>query len=270
MSNSETDNFDDEYFELVSEYGKSAFVELISNVSRQRQTNLLISAVITILLSFSIVGNVETEFFGLKFTFIDIKIIPGVTGAVCLYFLSTYLVGVFQDWQQTRFSTLPIRINILNLSNKISLARLERANKSAALMKEISENMEQTLQARSEIFKEINELEKRQQAEVEEAKKNNPNSPGFSASLLIRKHELERRPLYEKLKNFSKENDLQLVAKKTKSHLRNTSLEGKSRLLDEALSKYQILSNINVIIQIIFPSLLAVFAIGSAIWKFWH
>ncbi|HND94053.1 MAG TPA: hypothetical protein PLI75_19875, partial [Anaerolineales bacterium] len=62
----ETENFDDEYFELLSEYGKTTFRELISDLSRQRQTNLLVSALITILLSFSIVGVVETEFLGLK------------------------------------------------------------------------------------------------------------------------------------------------------------------------------------------------------------
>lgn len=223
MSNSESDNFDDEYFEVLSEYGKSVFNELVSDLSRQRQTNLLVSALVTILLSFSIVGNVETEFFGLKFTFADIKIIPAITGSVCLYFLSIYLVSVFQDWQHTRYSTLPIRINIANLSTKIVLASAERANKSASFAKEIGEKVQQVTQERFEILKEINELEERQRAEVEEANKDEKNFLG--GLLLTPKHMAERKPLYEKLANFSKDNDLQVVAKQTKRHLRDTSLQ---------------------------------------------
>lgn len=268
MSDSESDSFDDEYFELLSEYGKSVYNELISDLSRQRQTYLLVSALVTILLSFSIIGNVETDFFGLKFTFTDIKIIPVTTGAVCLYFLSTYLVGVFQDWQHARYSTLPIRINITNLSTKIALASMARASKSASFAKEISEKVEQVTQQRFEILKEINELEERQRAEVEEANKDKSNLIG--GLLLTPKHMAEREPLYEKLANFSKDNDLQVVANQTKRHLRDTSLQKKSELLNEAIRKYQTLKNVNVIIQIIFPSLLAIFAIGSAIWKLWR
>jgi hypothetical protein len=270
MSNPETENFDDEYFELLSEYGKSTFRELISDLSRQRQTNLLVSALITILLTFSIVGNVETEFFGLKFVFTNPNIIPIVTGAICFYFLLTYLVGVYQDWQHTRFSTLPTKINILNLSNKISLAQLERINKRVSFVKNIDETMAQTLQERSEIFKEINELEERQRAEADEENKKYPNAPGFGRMLLTRKHELERKPLYEKLVNFSKDNNLLRVAEKTKRDIHDTSLEGKANLLGDARRKYQTLNTINVIIQIVFPSMLAIFAIGAVVWRLWH
>lgn len=270
MSNSETENFDNEYFELLSGYGKSAFKELMSDLSRKRQTNLLATALITILLSFSIVGIVETEFFGLKFTFSDIKIIPAVTGAVCIYFLSIYLVGVFQDWQHASFSTLPSRINIQNLSNRISLARLERAGKSASFAKEISEKMEQTLQERSEIYKELDELKNRQRIEADEANEKYPNMPGFGEMLLFPKQEAEQRPIYEKLAKFDKDNSLLSVAEKTKRHLRDTSLEGKANLLDEVMRKYETLNIINVIIQIVFPSLLAIFAIGSVVWRLCH
>lgn len=270
MSDSESDNFDDEYIELLSEYGKTTFRELISDLSRQRQTNLLVSALITILLSFSIVGIVETEFFGLKFAFTDPDIIPMVTGAICFYFLLTYLVGVFQDWQHTRFSTLPTQINILNLSNKISFAQLERINKRISFTKKIPETMVQIHQERSEIFKEIGELEKRQQAEADEENKKYPNMPGFGKMLLTRKHQIEREPLYEKLKNFSKDNNLLHLTEKTKRDMLDTTLENKANLLADARRKYETLNTINVVIQIVFPSMLAIFAIGSVIWRLWH
>ncbi len=268
MTDSDTKISDDVYFAMLSEYGKSVFNETLSDLSRQRQTSLLASSLITILLSLSIIGNVETDFFGIKFTFNNVEVIPIIAVLVCLYFLVTYLVGVSQDWQQARYSTMSTQIDIQNLSNKISLANLERVRQSATFMNEIVENLAKNNNAFSDIFKEIEEIRKRQQSEIDEINKSEPNFPGMGSMILSAKHQAELEPLYEKLSNFSKSDDP--LGKKINSHLSDTSLAGKAELLNETRREYQSLKNANVIIQIIFPCLLAEFAIGSAIWKLWR
>lgn len=267
MNNPESENFDDEYFELLSEYGKSVFNEFLSDLSRQRQNNLLASALITILLSLSIVGNVETEIFGLKFTFNDIKIIPIVARAVCTYFFTIYLVGVFQDWQLAIYSSMPTRIDISNLSNHIALAKLKRVHESAELSKNLNENRIKNEVARAEIFREIDEMEKRHQIEKAEAEK---DGPVFGSIGLGLGHSEEERKLIEKLVDIGKDGETQNTFNKIRAHLNDASLEGKARLLDETSKKYLMLNKLNIIIQVIFPSLLALFAIGSAIWKVVH
>jgi hypothetical protein len=94
--------FDKKYIETLATLGKSLFRDFLSELSRKRQLSLLSTAVITILISFTIITPIETSLVGIKFSFTNIQILPLLSGSVSLYFLLLYSASVIQDLQDAK------------------------------------------------------------------------------------------------------------------------------------------------------------------------
>lgn len=97
----------EEYLDTLSKVGQELFSDFLSDNSRNRQNYLLISSIFTILLAFTLISPGQTDIGGLIFSFTDPDIPLILASLICLYFLFVYGICVLQDWQVYKFRTLP-------------------------------------------------------------------------------------------------------------------------------------------------------------------
>lgn len=81
------------YSKLVSEIGKELFTEFLSAESRKRQTNLLISSIIAILLSFTLIELTQISIGIITTDSVNSKLFVFLSGLTCLYFITIYILS---------------------------------------------------------------------------------------------------------------------------------------------------------------------------------
>lgn len=271
---------DETYGDALAQFGKEVFKEFLGELSRKRQASLLASAAITILLTFAIVEPVESQFAGIKFKFSNVEIIPIIAAIFCAYFMVTYLISALQDWQLEKYRTMPARTSIEKYIDQVMVVFQEREATLSQKADEIRERRDVLSKARNEIEakkEEIDEtlaaLRKRHDAALERAKKKGTSPAKLEA---LRKKQLLKQ--WETMFLIVNVPGLPNAIIKT----RRGNKTGKDddpedavyeyanerfKELEKAIYRYVYFRNINVVIEIIFPSLLALFAIGSVIWK---
>jgi uncharacterized membrane protein YwzB len=97
------ESFDDIFFETLQKVGDGFFTEIISDPSRSKQTILIISSIITILLAYSLITPIEISSMGVKFSVPSLSVLTTLAGLVCGYTLITFFIGVLQDYQRHLF-----------------------------------------------------------------------------------------------------------------------------------------------------------------------
>ena len=229
------------FYILVSNIGKELFAEFLSDLSRKRQSNLLVSSVIAILISFTILKPVEASISGIKIEFVNIQAFPLLAGAVCIYLLIIYGIGVLQDWQYYQYRQIPTFDSISKIRNYYQLRTSEIEQKiSNATRGEEKENPEEddtVISIRAE---------------------NDLGGGGF-INWLEEMHKAGKMDQVRKDLGIPREEfDTMLVemifAKK------------KLDFLSETTQKYNQLNKLKLFFEIIFPVGLSLFAIGSTIW----
>lgn len=125
------------YSKLVSEIGKELFTEYLSAESRKRQTNLLLSSIIAILLSFTLVKPTQISIGIITTDSVDSKLFLSLSGLTCLYFITIYILSIIQDSEVYKFRKMPLTIIWHDLKKKIDEANeeyLEEMNKTSAVI----------------------------------------------------------------------------------------------------------------------------------------
>ena len=90
---------EERFNESVLQIGREYFGEYLSELSRQRQGNLLLASVFAILLSYTFIKPTGGGIAGINVEILHVDALPLLAGAVTTYYLILYSIGVFQDWQ---------------------------------------------------------------------------------------------------------------------------------------------------------------------------
>ena len=274
----ETEQQSEEYqfeglHDTVSSFGKEVFGEFLGELSRKRQASLLVSAAITILLSFAVVEPVESEFAGIKFTFTNTNIIPAITGLFCLYFFVTYLISALQDLQLAKYRSMPVWTASEKLLEKFVDA-LEKKGRMLEQKQQEIKTEQEYLQNLLEEYTVKNKGTREQLALAFQRHKSeiiSMEESGASVDDISNAREKQSKEIVEIASDFLSSPEYQDIVAESKKQrepfVHDKSLGEKSHVLVKAVQRYLYFRAINVAIEIVFPSALALFAIGASIWK---
>jgi hypothetical protein len=229
------------FYEAIASIGKELFGEYLSDLSRKRQTNLLVSSIIATLLSYAIVKPSEATITGIKINFLNTQILPILAGCVCLYFLIIYGIGVLQDWQYYQYQQIPTFDSIGKIRNYYQMRTFEIEQKISKATKGDEEEKPESdetgvhLQAESDL------------------------GVGWFMNWLEKTHKEGKMDQLRKDLGIPREEfDTMLVemifAKK------------KLDFLSETTKKFNQLNKLRLFFEIAFPIGLSLFAIASTIW----
>ena len=109
------------YFEKFSEYVAELYIDRFSDLTRKRQTNLLVCATLVILVRLSYLAPTTGNFGGLSFTFPNPTVLNVLGGLLCLYFLIIYITGFLQDMEASKSRENLIIMKIRALSMQMDL-----------------------------------------------------------------------------------------------------------------------------------------------------
>lgn len=249
------------YSKSVSEIGKELFTEFLSDESRKRQTNLLLSSIIAILLSFTLVKPTQISFGAIRIDSVNSQLFIFLSGLTCLYFITIYILSVTQDLEVYKFRKMPLTLIWRDLQKKINDADkdfLEEMNKADALMKE---GMTKRI-ALAEIEEELDSMLR---AKTDKLK----NTNGF-----IRITDPVLQNAYTKLYDLEKEiyqttqaDGVDEVWDRQKEVIKKRDeILNKGLFLQNMNEKYDRLNKIKMFIEIGFPILLGISGIGSTIF----
>jgi len=140
----ENKNLDDQYFRIVSSFGKEVFDETLRDTTQKRQTALILSSVVTILISFSVITPVDGSIGSVKFLFTNSDLIPLLSGIICLYYLVIYVANVVRDMQYAEYRRLPLDIDMILLENSLEVQALKTELKIGELSQELGSLFEAT------------------------------------------------------------------------------------------------------------------------------
>ena len=268
------DKFDEYYFDSLSSVGKEFFSEFLSELTRKRQTAVLISAFIAILVSFTLVSPTETDVAGIKFSFINSSVINPLAGVVCVYFLLVYVISVLQDLELHRYRTMPFLFRQEQIAHRVENEIKERERRLAELRRIFDEKWKdrQELLDRAEAIR----LKYKPQTDELEAKLEsfNPISEhlGDTAKTLRQLQDIDRKSwqaqlkFYDFMHEYAKQDGVNELSKEIISSIKDVKLNDKSELILKTRQRYLLYNRLRLIIEIVFPIGLSLFAIGSVIW----
>lgn len=104
------------FIDDLSQSGADIFQDPMSELSRKRQSYLLIVSMITVLLWATVIKPIEFTEVGLKFTFNEPKYVTGFMGLITIYFLIVYCLSIFQDVKIYQYKQLKPWFSLNNLA----------------------------------------------------------------------------------------------------------------------------------------------------------
>ena len=137
MSNNK--NFETEYFNIVSSFGKEAFGEILGDNTQKRQSALILSSIVTILVSLALITPVDGSAGGVNFLFTRPELLPVISGVICLYYLMIYAVNVERDLRFAEYKRLPVDIDMALLETSLEIESLKTQKRIGELQVELSE-----------------------------------------------------------------------------------------------------------------------------------
>ncbi len=262
-------NPEKEYLETVATLGKGLFRDFLSEITRKRQSALLISSTITLLLSFTIVTPTESNILGIKFSVSNTQILPFLAGFISLYFLLLYITGVMQDWEYANCVEMPLQTEVFINKNKISedwaLSLLDTTRLSANTLvrySEISKVVQDNLNKIDDLenettntYYQMKEQGKSEQ-EIDEFIEKRTKELHAIRSQSLQKHEqakTENTKERETIRNQFKQRDL---------------LKEKLNILVKIYSRYKTWRNIVIGLEVVFPVFLGTAALFTVFWLY--
>ena len=230
--------------ERFSEYGTSIFQDPFSDLTHDRQNNLLLASFVTLILSSSLISVTGLSAGAINFTVNSPEVMQQAAGYASIYFLLAYILCVVQDLYAYKYKTLPVLEGTTDMLAK-------EATDNEAKAKENSRKLN------SEIIPKINLL----QAEIEAI---DEKFPGDSN---MRTRYEARKPIYAQLDEQAKlVNELRLTAIDPLYKTMDETSEKKFRE-KKLLNVSQFLGFIRICIEILFPVAAASFAIWFSLIK---
>lgn len=261
----DSDDFDDVFFNSVSEYGKAVFDDFLNPVNRDRQVKLILSAVFTFLFTYTVVEPTDFSPFGFKLIFAHPEYIPIGAAIICIYYLVAYTIGAWQDWQHLKYKALPISIKKDELLAKIAIDQHKQLHHKIGIVGELAENLQKNVDLRSTINEKMSELDAKHRAENEEANKKDI----FASLYLYPKQQKEKEGLLKQYTEVGKDKyTTELFEQAEISEKRSKILRNKADILIKAGNQYMFFSSINLVWEIAFPILFSVTAISLAILEY--
>jgi hypothetical protein len=104
----------------------SAFRDPLGKLTRQRQLGLLITSVVLIILASGIATLSEATIFGVKFEPAKREQLVGLTALLCLYFFAGFIMGCVEDWRRQRIGRIPGEFERVNLKEVLKSKLVDR------------------------------------------------------------------------------------------------------------------------------------------------
>lgn len=140
----ENKNLDDQYFSIVSSFGKEVFGEILGDTTQKRQSALILCSVVTILISFAVITPVDGSIASIKFLLTNPELFPLLSGIICFYYLVIYIAYVVRDIQYAEYRRLPLDIDMILLENSLEVQALKTEVKIGELSQELGSLFETT------------------------------------------------------------------------------------------------------------------------------
>lgn len=249
------------YSKSVSEIGKELFTEFLSDESRKRQINLLLTSVIAILLSSALVKPTQISIGILTTDSVSITLLLILSGLTCLYFITVYTLSIMQDLEIYKFRKMPLRLIWRDLKKKfdeVNKQHQEEMNKANALVDE-------RMKGRMALREKGKELSRRLEVENDHLQ----NTKGFVkfADHPSQKTFAEVINLMQELSRTTKEDGVDEALEQQWEVLRKGNIIfRKSMFLLEMNLKYDRLNKIKMYIEVGFPISLGIVGIGSVVY----
>lgn len=293
------------YSKSVSEIGKGLFSEFLSDESRKRQTNLLISSIIAILLSSTLITPTQISIGVITTESLNSQLFIFLSGLTCIYFVSIYILSVMQDLEVYKYRKMPLTFIWHDLYKKINNAdkdSLEEMKKAYTLIEErmikrialseIREELVSELRKNTDEFKDlnfaptknhvlpkkiaifkgiikefINKLEIKRRYDIKKSGFTPLHRPIPHGDQTVQKNFAEINKVRKELYQTEKQDGVDEVLKQQKELMQKRhDLFSKELLLLNMNEKYDRLNKIKMFIEIGFPLLLGIGGIGSTIF----
>lgn len=257
----EEEDLEEIYAKSVSEIGKELFTEFLSEESRKRQTNLLVTSVIAILLSSALVKPTQISIGVLTTDSVNITLLVILSGLTCLYFITIYTLSILQDLEVYKFRKMPLRLIWRDLKKKfdeVNKAHQDEMNKVTALVDE-------RMKGRMALSEKGKELARRLEVENDDLR----NTKGFIrvADHPSQKTFAEVVNLMQELSRTTKEDGVdEALEQQMEVFRKGNAIFRKSIFLLEMNLKYDKLNKIKMYIEVGFPILLGIAGIGWVIF----
>lgn len=217
---------DIDFFKELSHTLVDVFEDPLSDRSRKRQSYVLVLAIISIMLSSTLISPSEFDISGIKFTLSQPEVLIKVFGLLTGYFLSLYVLDLYQDMRISRYKMLRIGSMMKGL-----------ADETRELLAEREAKLDQLILLQDDL------IEKRAEA------------------LSRGNHELHELAQKDGLDELQKETQEMLSDRSVlnKAHLRASVMKG-------SYGDYQMLLRLRMIIEIVFPILLGLYAMSKSLF----
>lgn len=287
---------DPELNEFVNDYARYAsnlFREPFSDTTWKRQSLLILSSSITILISLAIISPKESELLGLKFEFLNSLSISLIGSLVTFYFIVIYLLSVQQDIAKEDVMTLPLQLGMSGMMRKLE----EQLYAQHTVVKEgnqvfwdeIMPRRRKNILENQKIVDEINKgyfsqnrllLDQRNELLDKFLADGTNKSIKVALEALDRKIESHRQEWKEKVSPYEKiidddialtqTSDKKIAEKVTEASKEMEIIVNRMTLISKALQKNKRFQKARQMIEIAFPTLLGIIAICISLLQFFQ
>lgn len=127
------------YKEHLSEYGANIFQDPFSELTHNRQINLLVVSVVAIALSSPLVTVSGLSAGGVDVTVRSPEIMQQVGGWATIYFLAAYILCIIQDRLTYQYKGLPTHVNMVETLSEQTLNNHTKSLENSRKVNEISQ-----------------------------------------------------------------------------------------------------------------------------------
>ena len=218
----------------LSDIGAKLLDDPISDVTRKRQTLLLIVSTLLILISFELITITDSSMIGMNFTITQDEFIKWFFMGLNLFCVVVFTLGAFSDYQIRAYILLPDYQKLMDLTSKLS--------------KEYVEEKEYL----DEVVQEVKVIGRMRRKKWEQLRQMNEGSPEY----------------FDKFNElmFERKNDGYDELNSEASRIAfNGELQDKMQSLNNLMSKRSVLYKIRYFIETTFPVVLGILSIMCAI-----
>ena len=250
------------FFQELAKIASTFFHDPLTDVTRKRQTSLLLVSLLTILVALSLITITESNPGGFKVTVESQRTIKYVLSLVTFYFIAVYVLSAFQDLKAYYYAALAVEASLIGMENEVVTQVVRESAEIEARLAEEARIIEQRQAVLAAREARIDDL-KRRIAEQKQKLQENQNDPSVRAHIseLETEHTRESNdyPKFDdKLEDRQRETSARVFDNKTIKQL---------ELLLTTLQTQRGTSKARQLIEIAAPVVLAIGAIGLAVWS---
>jgi hypothetical protein len=272
--------------EFLNKVANSAilFQDPFTELTRKQQGILLVASIASILLSLAIVNTTEWELGGAKLIIQRPDLIVKIGGLVCAYLLVVYIINAYQNILSYQYRILPAQTEMYIVAIENMETILDKRAKADPIMSKMAElgdhrrKLGREWQAlikdyeskRAKIDKEMNEF-KSQMEEAGHSYSEIHNMPKYLELQEARRQidlqkEIDEKPYEETILDRDHDWDgMSQLEAELKVLTKNEEIDSQSKALKKLFQEYNWLSKIRTVLEIVFPTGVAIYAIWLAL-----